>query len=252
MVEQSPWAYARPPMFRARVVAGVAMLLSAGLAVGGSFPTLERSVYWGGSDKDELSVEITNNVWGVTRRYGEDVSAGPIGHGPLFGVPLTVAAILAVVAGIMLLATARWAAVVPRLLAMAGGGALTGVAIAACLFAEAEASWSGDDEALRITTSYGPGMWLLVAAVLIAITGTIAALRTQQPTTSQAWPTPPTAPPPTAATAPPAVPQSTASARPAPPTAAEPSTKVPPSAVPETEPPRHDVDPDAGAAQPDS
>jgi hypothetical protein len=167
----APMPAAQPPL---RQVAGVAMLVSAGLAVGGSLVPNVYTAYSvvGGN----LGYTSVTNLWHTTYAGINVVLDGQPGHNYVPGIPLMVGAALAVLVGVALLRTARYRGQGPRLWAVAAGSLVAGLTATDCLVAEATHSRQGIyARAALLSAHYGAGMWLLMAAGLIAVGGVAAA-----------------------------------------------------------------------------
>ena len=172
---------AQPPL---RQMAGVAMLVSAGLAVGGSLAPHIYTAYSavGGGPGRGFGYTTVANLWHTTYTGIAAMSVAEPGHDYIPGIPLMVGVALAVVAGVALLRTARYPGLGPRMWAVAAGGVVAGLTATDCLVAEATHSRQGIFVGTaRLSAHYGAGMWLLMGAGLIAVGGAVAAALADRP-----------------------------------------------------------------------
>jgi hypothetical protein len=154
----------------------VLLVVAAGLAVGGSFAAFQ--VYRYESGYSEAST-TTSSGWGVTVEPAPEQPTPQVG--PLHGIPLTVAAVLALVAALLLVLWARRAddPATARLLGVLAGGVLIGVVsviwlnlLTALRNVNAVAEEAGPDSSFRATAEVGAGAYLVLvagAAALVAV-----------------------------------------------------------------------------------
>ena len=153
----------------AMVVALVLPLYRIGQTVGvsGGFVPLN-----GGLGDNDFVV----NAWGMVQQGGLPDSVAQlinvlVGNTPMWGIPLVFVALLLVVAG----GLALWRPTVPYV----AGAAIGATALLAGCFAMLTEFMTTTDQPGRIgpfTTSIGPGFWLLVFAVILALGGLAAVL----------------------------------------------------------------------------
>lgn len=149
---------------------GVALLFVAGViaAVATFLPLFSVGTPLGGDDR----FGFTTTGWATT---SEPAGLGWLGGSAQYGVPLVIAAVLLLVAAALAFLpepqrqAARYAAVVATGL-LAGSVWTTAMVVAA---------WLTPVEDVSTTMEYktGAGLWLLVAAVLVAVVGTVFLLR---------------------------------------------------------------------------
>jgi hypothetical protein len=153
----------RWPMNRLRFYGGGAWIIVAALAVGGTFAPL--FAIRTGRD----NVEVT--AWGAASDAGIDFF-------PDFGIPVVVGAVLAVIAAVLALTSARLhPASAPVLGARLLGTGATGVVIGttANLYLLTEL-FENANPGRNNSVASGLGMWLLIAASVVGIVGTVLML----------------------------------------------------------------------------
>lgn len=154
------------PVARLRQFAGGAWIIAAGLAVGGTFaPLIEQHAR-------NSSVEIT--AWGAT------ADSGPVPDFPDFGIPVVIGAVILVAAALLAMTSTRLhpasgAVLAARLLGTAATGITIGCAVTlyllTTLFQRGNGDLTGDQAILT-----GLGAWLLIAAAVVGVVGSILVL----------------------------------------------------------------------------
>jgi hypothetical protein len=186
-----PFGPQRAPVAVPRLVAAVLLFLAAALAVGGSFAAL--SIY-------RFESEFTPATTTTTTGWGQ--VQDPLPTEPLptpiiqHGIPLTVAGVVALVAGLLLVLSARRAddPALARSLGIAGGGLLIGVISVIWLqlitiVRNVAANTRQEDVDAGIRSSYeiGLGGYLILVAAIAAL---VAALLVMVPRRGTAAPSP--------------------------------------------------------------
>jgi hypothetical protein len=168
-----PYGAQRPGVAVSRMVAAALLTVGAALAVGGSFGAFRR--FRIESDVSGTST-LTTTGWGVTQDPLSDVVPGAVSV--LHGIPLTVAAVVALVAALLLVLSARRPGdpAPGRLLGVGAAGLLVGVV--AVIWMElttfvrniSAADEAGPVSTLRASGQIGAGGYLiLVAAVAVLV-----------------------------------------------------------------------------------
>lgn len=189
--QQGGYAYGRPPAPPAapadpavldRICGGL-LILAAALTVGGSFAVMDRSVdSSGGTDPDNLFTSVAK-AWS----YSSGAASSQTSVTQLFGVPLLIGSVLAVVAAVLLLAGLGRRIALVRVLAVAGAGLLAGTTLTVATSSVNDTQW---DSAKR-TTTLGAGFWLIGLACLVALAAAaLATLTTRTPATTTPRPAP--------------------------------------------------------------
>lgn len=138
------------------------LALAGGLAVGGSFGTLAEEFERAGA----ATLTLTYTTWRLTQ--GGSFTQSLYFHAPHFGIPLVVAGVLAVAAGVLL---ALDPGPVIRPLAVGAAGLLVGTVwtVGMVVSADLDAVTSGSN--LRVTWSVGAGFWLVLTGGVLALAG---------------------------------------------------------------------------------
>ncbi|WP_433278815.1 hypothetical protein ACQPZA_05120 [Pseudonocardia xinjiangensis] len=156
-----------------RLIAAGLLVVSAALAVGGSFLALSVRRY-------EFSLSgptvVVTTAWGVGIDPPPEAPTSVAAAAPL-GIPLVVAAGAAVVAAILLLLSARRPGdhVPARMLGVVSAGLLGGsiwiiwIELTTQASNARAAAEGGIDSGFRPTVGYGPGAWLLLGAAMVAL-----------------------------------------------------------------------------------
>jgi len=168
------------PIAVSRLVAAGFFVVAAALALGGSFGAL--SVYRFESELTPGSTTTTTG-WGS---FEEPVPAEPLPTPKiLYGIPLVVAAVLALVVAILLVLSARRTAepAAVRSLGVGSGGLLVGIVSVIWLqlvtIAQnvADAAVPGDEDAgFRTSYQIGAGGYLILGAALVALAAAVLLL----------------------------------------------------------------------------
>jgi hypothetical protein len=154
------------PVARLRQFAGGAWIIAAGLAVGGTFaPLLEQHIR-------TYSVEIS--AWGAA------ADNGPVPDFPDFGIPVVIGAVILVAAALLAMTSTRLhpasgAVLAARLLGTGATGITIGCTVTLYLLVTLFRQSSGDlsgDQAVQT----GLGAWLLIAASVVGVVGSILVL----------------------------------------------------------------------------
>jgi hypothetical protein len=138
------------------------LVAAGGLAVGGSFGTLEEEFERAGA----ATLTLTYTSWRLVQ--GGNVTESLYFHAPHFGIPLVVAGTLALLAGVLL---AMDVDPVVRPLAVGAAGLLVGTVwtVGLVVSADVDAVTSGPNLTLRWVI--GAGFWLVLAAGVLALAG---------------------------------------------------------------------------------
>jgi hypothetical protein len=154
------------PISGVDVVAGILLVVAAGLAVGGSFWNLDHAVY--------RNFDVNNGPLGVISTvdtspwyYRSDLLAHPDFSSHLsqfFGVGLVVGAVLALTTAVLLLAGLgrRWPGV--RGWGLAGAALLFGALLTTEMSVLNDLQWDGQGPPGSHSTSLGLGFWVLLGA----------------------------------------------------------------------------------------
>jgi hypothetical protein len=153
-----------------RLVTTALLVVAGGLAIGGTFGLLERQAQTSGGSK--LSLDYTS--WKVTESSG--VPQTLFFHAPHFGIPLVVAGLLALLGGLLLVLGKGRLAELARPAAIAGAALLVGVVWSMGMTVSSDLDSAHDEADLHYTVTGGIGLWLLLAAGVLAAAGGIMAL----------------------------------------------------------------------------
>lgn len=167
-------------MIDRRKVAPILLVLGAGLAAVGGFQNTYRTVYPGFGGRDQT---LTTTLWVVTEDPATSVSQEAYNAA---GWPVTIAAVLMVVAAVLVLRERTSFA--GKSAAMGAAGALAGIVFAYVLQVlhqqEIMASWPGEDGRAPALNFLG-GTYLLVTAAAIGLVGAALAQSRQQAETGE-------------------------------------------------------------------
>jgi hypothetical protein len=194
-----------PPRPQVPVLIATALLaVAAALALGGSFAAFH--VYHYESDYTEPTTSTTTG-WGITVEPAPEEP--PTSSGSLHGIPLTVAALLALAAAGVLFVTSRRDAGTGRSFAVGVGGLLVGVVaviwmdlLTSLRDVRAAVAEAGPDSSYRATADVGTGGYLILVAGLLALAAAVLLLVVRRPGTVAAFGGPPGGPFPPAGPAP--------------------------------------------------
>ena len=147
----------------------LALLLVAagGLAVGGSFGTLEEEFERAGA----ATLTLTYTSWRLVQ--GGSFTEALYFHAPRFGIPLVVAGALAVAAGVLL---ALHVGPLARSLAIGSAGLLVGTVWTVGLVVSADVDAVTAGPSLTLYWTIGAGFWLVLAAGVLALAGGVTTL----------------------------------------------------------------------------
>jgi hypothetical protein len=186
-------APARPPMAVKTLVSVVLLVLAAGLAIGGSFATLDvfRSH---GTDPSLNDVNTTTaNAWSLVYTPASDTGD----RVQYLGYALSVGALLALAAAVLLVLTGPRLATFARAAAPVAAGLLFGVTLTVAMSVLTDLGFNIHDPDFVETVSPGLGFWLVLGGCALAIAAIVITLmlpRTDQPSA----PNPQVSPPPQA------------------------------------------------------
>jgi multisubunit Na+/H+ antiporter MnhB subunit len=150
------------PVARLRQFGGLAWIIAAGLAVGGTFaPLIEAPV-----------LSMTVNAWGPDK--GASAASDVF---PQLGIPIVVGAVVLVVAALLALTSTRLhpasaAVLASRLLGVGATGLTAGAT--ATVYLAMSVNVDRNETGLQVTL--GLGMWLLVAASVVGLVGMVLTL----------------------------------------------------------------------------
>jgi hypothetical protein len=148
-------------------VPALLLVLAGGLAIGGSFGTLEAEAERAGT----ATLTLTYTSWRLTQ--GGNYPTPIYFHAPHFGIPLVATGVLTIVSGLLLVLTRRPFA---RPIALLSTGLLVGTVwtVGLVVSADLDAVTSGPGFALTWTS--GIGCWLVLAAGIAAVAGGVVLL----------------------------------------------------------------------------
>jgi hypothetical protein len=152
-----------PPPLRA--ASALLLVIAGGLAIGGSFGTLDAEYERAGHQ----TLVLTYTSWRL--RQGGTYSAPISFHAPHFGIPLVVAGGLALAAGVLVVVSGGRFDAVLRPAATAVAGLLVGTVWTVGLVVSADLDAAGGGPGFRSTWTSGAGFWLVSAAGLVALVG---------------------------------------------------------------------------------
>jgi hypothetical protein len=143
------------------------LVAAGGLAVGGSFGTLDEEFERSGA----ATLTLTYTSWRLVQ--GGSFTESLYFHAPRFGIPLLVAGALAVAAALLLTLDVTPMA---RPLAIAAGGLLAGTVwtVSLVVSADLDAVTSGPN--FTVAWAVGAGLWLVLAAGVLALAGAVTSL----------------------------------------------------------------------------
>ncbi len=152
------------------LVTALLLVLAGGLAIGGSFGTLDEEAEQAGAATITLSYTSWRLAQGGT--YDEPVYF----HAPHFGIPLLVAGLLVIAGGLLLVTGRGRLAAVARPLALASAGLLVGAVWTVGLVVSADLDAVARGENFELTWSTGSGFWLILAGGVAAAAGGLLVL----------------------------------------------------------------------------
>lgn len=168
-----------------RLVAAALLTVGAALAIGGSFAAFRSfRIESAGTEARTL----TTTGWGVTEDPASDIATGT--ESVLHGIPLTVAAVVALVAALLLVLSARRPGdpAPGRLLGVGAAGLLAGVVtviwmeLTTFLRNVSAADEAGSGSTLRASGEIGAGGYLiLVAAVTVLVAAALLLVPRRDP-----------------------------------------------------------------------
>jgi hypothetical protein len=180
-----------------RLVATALLVVAAALALAGSFAAFH--VYHYESEYTQPTTSTTTG-WGIT--VDPMPEEAPTSSGSLHGIPLTVAAILALAAAVVLFLTSRRESATGRSFAVGVGGLLVGVVaviwmdlLTSLRDVRTAVAQAGPESSYRATAEVGVGGYLILVAGLLALTAAVLLLVTRRPGVAGPVGAPPGAPP---------------------------------------------------------
>ncbi|TQM02232.1 hypothetical protein [Pseudonocardia kunmingensis] len=166
-----------------RLVATALLAVAAALALGGSFAAFH--VYHYESDYTAPTTSTTTG-WGITVEPAPEEP--PTSSGSLHGVPLTVAAVLALAAAVVLFLSSRRDPGTGRSFGVGVGGLLVGVVaviwmdlLTSLRDVRAAVAQAGPDSGFRATAGVGAGGYLILLAGLLALAAAVLLLVSRRP-----------------------------------------------------------------------
>ncbi len=157
-----------PPPLRA--ASALLLVIAGGLAIGGSFGTLDAEFERVGTQ----TLTLTYTSWLLIQ--GGTYSA-PIGfHAPHFGIPLVVAGALTIAAGVLLVVSSGGLDHLLRLGAVASAGLLVGTVWTVGIVVAADLDATSRSPGFESTWTIGAGFWLVLAAGVAAVLGATGVL----------------------------------------------------------------------------
>ncbi|OZM83666.1 hypothetical protein [Pseudonocardia sp. MH-G8] len=161
-----------------RLIATALLAVAAALALGGSFAAFH--VYHYESDYTEPTTSTTTG-WGITVEPAPEEP--PASSGSLHGIPLTVAAMLALAAAVVLFLSARRDPGTGRSFAVGVAGLLVGVVaviwmdlLTSLRDVRAAVAQDGPDSSFRASADVGAGGYLILVAGLLALAAAVLLL----------------------------------------------------------------------------
>jgi uncharacterized membrane protein YphA (DoxX/SURF4 family) len=165
-------ARVRTPGSTIRLATTAVLVLAGALGVGSTFAMLERQVQTIGGGHD---VTLDYSAWKVTPAAGSVVTPLTF-HAPHFGIPLTAAGVLTLLGGLLLVLGKDRLATLARPVALASAGLLVGTVWAVGMTLSADFDAAHTEEDFKLEVSGGLGLWLLLAAGVLAAIGGLMAL----------------------------------------------------------------------------
>lgn len=143
------------------------LVAAGGLAVGGSFGTLEEEFERAGA----ATLTLSYTSWQLVQ--GGSFTGALYFHAPHFGIPLVVAGALAIAAGVLL---ALDIGPLARPSAIGAAGLLVGTVWTVGLVVSADVDAVTSGPSLTLHWTIGAGFWLVLAAGVLALAGSVATL----------------------------------------------------------------------------
>lgn len=145
-------------------------MVAGGLAIGGSFGTLEEEAERAGNQ----TLTLTYTSWHLTQ--GGSYSNTIYFHAPHFGIPLVATGLLTIVSGLLLVFGRGRLGTLARPAALASAGLLVGTVWTVGLVVSADLDAVTRSEDFELTWTTGSGFWLVLAGGIAAVLGGLAAL----------------------------------------------------------------------------
>jgi hypothetical protein len=146
------------------------LLVAGGLAIGGSFGTLDQEFERAGDE----TLTWTYTSWRLTQ--GGTVSNALYFHAPHFGVPLVVAGVLTIASGLLLVTGRGRLGQLAGPAALASAGLLAGTVWALGMVVSADLDAETSSANFELTWRSGIGFWLVLAAGVAGAAGGVTAL----------------------------------------------------------------------------
>lgn len=176
--QATPPAKPTTPIPRRDILAGIALVIAAGLAVGGSFPNLDHAVDKQVNDNGTLGAVdsvINTSPW----YYHTDLPRDPKFSYHLtqfFGIGLAVGAALAVAAAVLLLIGFSRRTTQVRTWGAVAGALLFGALLTTEMSVVNDLQWDAPAPAGAHVTTFGLGFWLLAAAGVVTVVAVVLLL----------------------------------------------------------------------------
>jgi hypothetical protein len=145
-------------------------VVAGGVAIGGSFGTLEEEAERAGNQ----TLTLTYTSWHLTQ--GGSYSNTIYFHAPHFGIPLVATGLLTIVSGLLLVFGRGRLGTLARPAALASAGLLVGTVWTVALVVSADLDAVTRSEDFELTWTTGSGFWLVLAGGIAAVLGGLAAL----------------------------------------------------------------------------
>lgn len=146
------------------------LVLAGGLAIGGSFGTLDEEAERAGDE----TLTLTYTSWHLTQ--GGSYSGRIYFHAPHFGIPLVATGLLTIVSGLLLVLGRGRIGALARPAALASAGLLVGTVWTVGLVVSADLDAVARTANFELTWTIGTGFWLVLAGGIAGVLGGLAAL----------------------------------------------------------------------------
>lgn len=171
------------------LLSALLLLVAGGLAIGGSFGTLEEEFERAGDE----TLTLTYTSWRLTQ--GGSYSNTLYFHAPHFGIPLVAAGVLTIASGLLLVLGRGRLGDLAVPAALASAGMLVGTVWAQGIVVSADLDAETSSPNFQLTWSSGIGFWLVLAGGVAAAAGGVTALlaglrRAEPPTPRYGFPAP--------------------------------------------------------------
>jgi hypothetical protein len=146
------------------------LVVAGGLAIGGSFGTLDEEAERAG----DATITLTYTSWRLIQggSYAQPVAF----HAPHFGFPLLVAGVLTITTGLLLVLGRGRLGTLARPAALASAGLLVGTVWTVGLVVSADLDAVAKGTNFELTWTTGSGFWLVLAGGAAAVVGGLLVL----------------------------------------------------------------------------